>query len=44
MTLSLWRLGPPDDTARVAVIRVSDMAAYMAGSMVVVDGGNMVLG
>jgi NAD(P)-dependent dehydrogenase (short-subunit alcohol dehydrogenase family) len=42
--LPLGRVSVPDDIARVAVMLVSDIAAYMTGTTVVVDGGNMVLG
>ncbi|WP_273557132.1 SDR family NAD(P)-dependent oxidoreductase [Methylobacterium frigidaeris] len=35
----LGRLGRPDDIAEVAVFLASDMARYMTGSAVLVDGG-----
>lgn len=37
--IPLGRLGQPEDIAKVSVFLVSDDAAYMTGSMVVVDGG-----
>jgi 2-deoxy-D-gluconate 3-dehydrogenase len=37
--IPLARMGEPDDIARVALFLVSDAAAYMTGTMVVVDGG-----
>jgi NAD(P)-dependent dehydrogenase (short-subunit alcohol dehydrogenase family) len=43
-TISLGRIGLPDDIARVAAFLVSDGAAFMTGTTVVVDGGDMVLG
>jgi len=38
-TIPLGRTGEPDDIARVALFLVSDTAAYMTGTLVVVDGG-----
>lgn len=38
----LGRLGQPDDIADVAVFLASDMARYMTGSAVLVDGGAFV--
>lgn len=35
----LGRLGRPDEVARMVVVLASDLAAYMHGSAVVVDGG-----
>ena len=32
-------MGEPDDIGRVALFLVSDAAAYMTGTLVVVDGG-----
>lgn len=43
-TISLGRIGYPDDIARVAVILASDIAAFMTGTTVVVDGGDTLLG
>jgi 2-deoxy-D-gluconate 3-dehydrogenase len=37
--IPLGRMGEPDDVARVALFLVSDAAAYMTGTLVVVDGG-----
>jgi 2-deoxy-D-gluconate 3-dehydrogenase len=37
--IPLGRMGEPDDIGRVAVFLASDLAAYMTGSQVVVDGG-----
>jgi 2-deoxy-D-gluconate 3-dehydrogenase len=37
--IPLGRMGEPDDVARVALFLVSDVAAYMTGTLVVVDGG-----
>jgi NAD(P)-dependent dehydrogenase (short-subunit alcohol dehydrogenase family) len=39
--LPLGRAGVPDDIARVALFCVSDMAMFMTGSVVFVDGGDM---
>jgi NAD(P)-dependent dehydrogenase (short-subunit alcohol dehydrogenase family) len=39
--LPLGRAGVPDDMARVALFCVSDMAMFMTGSVVFVDGGDM---
>lgn len=38
--LPLQRIGVPDDVARVCLFCASDMAAFMTGSMVVVDAGS----
>ena len=40
--LPLGRAAQPDDIARVALFCASDLAAYMTGSMLFVDGGDMV--
>lgn len=37
--IPMGRMGTPDDIATVALFLTSDMAAYMTGSQVVVDGG-----
>ena len=36
---ALWRVGRPEEVARVAVFLASDEASFMTGSAVVVDGG-----
>jgi 2-deoxy-D-gluconate 3-dehydrogenase len=33
------RFGDPDEIGRVALFLASDLASYMTGSQVVVDGG-----
>lgn len=40
--MALGHMGRPDDIARVALFLASDLAGYMTGSMVVVDGGYLV--
>ena len=40
--LPLGRAAQPDDVARVALFCASDLAAYMTGSMLFADGGDMV--
>lgn len=37
--IPLGRIGKPEDIANIAVFLVSDLAAYMTGSVVTVDGG-----
>ncbi len=37
--LPLGRFGDPDEVARIALVLVSDMASYMTGAMIAVDGG-----
>ncbi len=37
--IPLRRMGDPDEIARMVVVLASDLAAYMTGSQVVVDGG-----
>jgi len=39
-TIALGRVAVPDDVARVAVFLTSDLAAFMTGSTVFVDGGS----
>jgi NAD(P)-dependent dehydrogenase (short-subunit alcohol dehydrogenase family) len=39
---ALGRLGEPIDVARVALFLASDLASWMTGELVVVDGGRMV--
>jgi NAD(P)-dependent dehydrogenase (short-subunit alcohol dehydrogenase family) len=41
-TLPLRRPGTPDEVARVVVFCASDLAAYMSGSTLAVDGGMLV--
>jgi NAD(P)-dependent dehydrogenase (short-subunit alcohol dehydrogenase family) len=36
---ALWRIGKPEEVARVAAFLASDEASFMTGSSVVVDGG-----
>lgn len=36
---ALWRIGKPEEVAKVAVFLASDDASFMTGSFVVVDGG-----
>jgi NAD(P)-dependent dehydrogenase (short-subunit alcohol dehydrogenase family) len=36
---ALWRIGKPEEVARVAVFLASDDASFMTGASVVVDGG-----
>ncbi|MFC1947909.1 SDR family NAD(P)-dependent oxidoreductase [Chloroflexota bacterium] len=40
--ISLGRLGDADDIARTALFLASDMAEYITGEMIVVDGGYLV--
>jgi NAD(P)-dependent dehydrogenase (short-subunit alcohol dehydrogenase family) len=42
--IPLKRIGQPDDVARVALFLVSDMAAFVSGTTVVVDGGSTAFG
>jgi NAD(P)-dependent dehydrogenase (short-subunit alcohol dehydrogenase family) len=41
--LPLGRVGVPDDVARVALFCASDLALFMTGSTVLVDGGDIAL-
>jgi 2-dehydro-3-deoxy-D-gluconate 5-dehydrogenase len=38
-SIPMKRMGEPDDIGKVALFLVSDMASYMTGSQIVVDGG-----
>ncbi len=40
--MPLGRLGRADDIGRVALFLASDLAGYITGSLVVVDGGYLV--
>jgi 2-deoxy-D-gluconate 3-dehydrogenase len=40
-TIPMHRIGDPDDIARAALFLASDMASYMTGSQIVVDGGKL---
>lgn len=42
--LPLGRVALPDDIARAALFLVSDLAAFVTGTTLVIDGGNLVLG
>lgn len=42
--IPLGRIGQPDDIARAALFLCSDMAAFVTGTTLVVDGGNLALG
>ncbi len=37
--IPMRRMGEPDDIGKVVLFLVSDMASYMTGTQVVVDGG-----
>jgi NAD(P)-dependent dehydrogenase (short-subunit alcohol dehydrogenase family) len=43
-TVPLQRTGDPDDIARMVVVLASDLAAYVTGVTVPVDGGDLVTG
>ena len=38
----LGRMGEADDVARVALFLASDLASYMTGSIITVDGGYLI--
>lgn len=40
-TIPMRRMGVPDDIARAALFLSSDLASYMTGSQIVVDGGKL---
>lgn len=42
--LPLGRVSVPDDIARIALVLVSDLSAFVTGTTFVVDGGDMALG
>ncbi|MCE3232747.1 MAG: Short-chain dehydrogenase/reductase, family, partial [Rickettsiaceae bacterium] len=42
--IPLGRIGHPDDIARAALFLVSDMASFISGTTLVVDGGHLSLG
>jgi len=39
--IPMQRLGDPDDIGRIAVLLASDVASYVTGSQLVVDGGSL---
>jgi 2-deoxy-D-gluconate 3-dehydrogenase len=39
MEIAMGRMGVPDDIGKVVLFLASDMASYMTGSQIVVDGG-----
>ncbi len=41
--IPMGRLGDPDEIARVALFLASDMSTYMTGSLVVADGGKLLM-
>jgi NAD(P)-dependent dehydrogenase (short-subunit alcohol dehydrogenase family) len=38
-SIPMGRMGDPDDIARTALFLASDLASYLTGSQIVVDGG-----
>jgi NAD(P)-dependent dehydrogenase (short-subunit alcohol dehydrogenase family) len=38
--MPLGRIGTPDDVARVVLFCVSDLASFMTGTTLTVDGGS----
>ena len=42
--IPLGRISVPDDIARIALVLVCDLSAYVSGTTFVVDGGNLSLG
>jgi 2-deoxy-D-gluconate 3-dehydrogenase len=40
-TIPMGRMGDPDDIGRTVLFLASDLAAYMTGSQIVVDGGRL---
>ena len=41
-TTPLGRMAEPDEVARVVLFAVSDLAAYVTGATLVVDGGQVI--
>ena len=41
-TTPLGRMAQPDEIARVVVFAASDLASYVTGSTIVVDGGQLI--
>ena len=39
--IPMGRMGEPDDIGRAVLFLASDLAAYMTGSQIVVDGGRL---
>ncbi len=39
--IPMGRMGDPDDIGRAVLFLASDLAAYMTGSQIVVDGGRL---
>jgi NAD(P)-dependent dehydrogenase (short-subunit alcohol dehydrogenase family) len=42
-TIPLGRIGEPDDVAKVVLFAVSDLASFVSGSTILVDGGQLAL-
>jgi len=42
-TISMKRLGDPDDIGKVALFLASGMLSYMTGSQIIVDGGEIII-
>jgi 3-oxoacyl-[acyl-carrier protein] reductase len=40
--MALGRMGEADDVARVALFLASDLASYITGSVIFVDGGYLI--
>jgi enoyl-[acyl-carrier-protein] reductase (NADH) len=40
--MALGRMGNADDIGRVALFLASDLASYITGSLIVVDGGYLI--
>lgn len=40
-TIPMKRMGEPDDIARTTLFLASDLASYMTGTQIVVDGGRL---